>query len=93
MLPLVQASVAAEAWARRACRCLERADLARGDGDGVWAAWSLLRCGLVEPAAPAPPPGGAWPAVELAVSIPFTAQLSAVSSPAAAARTVILRRQ
>jgi hypothetical protein len=42
---------------------------------------------------PALPAEVGWPAVELALSIPFTAQLRPVSSPAATPRTVIRRRQ
>jgi hypothetical protein len=68
----------------------------RGEGVGEddVTAGSLLICAAgVGPAAPVLPEEVAWPAVELALSIPFAAQLTAVSSPAATARTVIRRRQ
>jgi len=65
MLPRVQASVAAAVRACLAARCLEWTRPECGDGDAVWVAWSLLRCGEVEPVARVPPAGGAWPAVEL----------------------------
>ena len=52
-----------------------------------------MTCDGLGPAAPVLPAGGAWPAVELAVSIPFTTQLRPVSSAAAAPKTVIRRRQ
>ena len=74
-------------------RCFGGTELERGEGDGVLTAGSLVTWGGVEPAAPVRPAGGAWPAVELAVSIPFAAQLRPVSSAAATPKTVIRRRQ
>jgi hypothetical protein len=63
-------------------------------GEGDVTAGSVLVCAAgVGPAAPVLPADGGWPAVELALSIPFTAQLRPVSSPTATPRTVIRRRQ
>lgn len=77
-----------------AARCFAVAELELGEGEGDLAAGVLLMCAVgVGSAGPAPPAEVGWPAVELALSIPFTAQLRPVSSPAATPRTVIRRRQ
>ena len=70
------------------------AELERGEGEGDLAAGVLLMCAVgVGSAGPALPAEVGWPDVVLALSIPFTAQLRPVSSPAATPRTVIRRRQ
>src|SRR5262249_35586875 len=75
-LPRVQATVVAAA---RSClwgRCFGRTELERGDGEGALTAGDSVTCAGVGAAAPVLPPGSPpWPAVELAVSMPFTAQL------------------
>jgi hypothetical protein len=90
MPPRAQAGAVPEAWDLVVFRC--RAGVASGEGEGEGAGLSLsvLTCGAVEFALPG---GPAWPAVELATSRPFTAQLSVVISPAPTARTTTRRRQ
>jgi hypothetical protein len=53
----------------------------------------LLTCAGEELPAPIPLGGEVWPAVELAVSIPFTAQLRVVISPTPMPITIARRRQ
>jgi hypothetical protein len=65
--------------------------LGLGEGDGPEGVRST--CAGVEPAASVRPVWPAWSAVERAASIPFAAQLRAVSSPMPTARTSTRRRQ
>ena len=82
-----------EALSRAGLRCRDGAGSGCGDGDGVGWSRSLVTCAGEELAAPMPLGGAVWPAVELAVSIPFTAQLRTVISPTPMPMTIARRRQ
>jgi hypothetical protein len=85
----------AAAWTCLAgrCRCRGGVGVGWGEGEGVGPAPSLGACAGMETAVLGPPGGEAWPADELAVSIPFTIQPRALSSPMPMARTTTRRRQ
>jgi hypothetical protein len=90
--PRGQAGILPEAWCCLVPRCPDGAELAVGEGERADGAGSALMCGRAEPAVPAPG-GTAWPAVELAVSIPLTSQPRPVSTPTPAPRMTTRRRQ
>ena len=95
-LPRVQASVLPETGGRLLARCRSGAGLGLGEGDGADGAdgaGPVCTYGGAEPAAPVPPDGVVWPAVERAASAPFTSQPRAVSKPKPAPRTTARRRQ
>jgi hypothetical protein len=91
-LPRVQASVPPDAGGLLA-RCRAGAGLGLGERDGAGGVWPVCACGGAEPAAPVPPDGAVWPAVDRAVSAPVTSQPRAVSNPKPAPRTTTRRRQ
>ena len=91
--PRAQASAVPEVWDLVVFRCRAGVASGRGEGEGAGRSLFVLTCGAAEFALPALPGGPAWPAVELATSRPFTAQLSVVISPAPTARTTTRRRQ
>src|SRR5262245_54007905 len=92
-LPRVQASVLPETRGRLLARCRAVAGPGLGEGGDADGAGPVCTYGGAEPAAPVPPGGVVWPAVERAASAPFTSQPRAVSKPKPAPRTTARRRQ
>lgn len=74
-------------------RCGEGTGFSRGEDEGAESARPLLTWATAEPAALVPPGEPARPAGERAASIPFTAQLRAVSNPMPTVKTKTRRRQ
>jgi hypothetical protein len=68
-------------------------DAGRVEAGDAGSVGPLLAGAAAGPAAPAPPAVAARPADERPVSIPFTVQLRAVSSPMPTAKTTTRRRQ
>ena len=90
--PGAQAS-APEAGELIALGCCEGTDVGRAEAEDAGSAGPLLARAAAGAAAPVRPAGAARSADERPVSIPFTVQLRAVSSPMPTAKTRTRRRQ
>ena len=91
--PVAQAGAGPEACDCAVLACGEGTGLMLEVGEGEGTEGVRSTCAGVEPAASVPPVWPAWSAVERAASIPFAAQLRAVSTPMPTARTSTRRRQ
>jgi hypothetical protein len=91
--PGAQASAAPEAGELAAPGCRDGAEAGRAEAEDAGSEGPLPACAAAEPAAPGLRAEAARSADERPVSIPFTVQLRAVSSPMPTAKTTTRRRQ